>query len=74
MTRIVQFRVDVDSIKRSPHTTYFEVRAYDIDLPKQLSRSSVFFEMDDPSLAPLIGEGLIVTVENQRTDPDGYPT
>jgi hypothetical protein len=64
MAQIAQFKVDVTSLKsKGPiDSPYFDVRAYG---PGQLF--SLFFEMDDPSLAPLIGEGLLITVENQRT-------
>lgn len=64
---IRQFDADVEFIREVTPPGMYEVRAYDRLGPKALS--SIFLQMADRNLSPLIGERLRITVENYRTSP-----
>lgn len=64
MTVIRRFDADVESIKRTAPGT-FEIRARTSDKAPGVA-ASIFFEMGIIGEAPLIGEGILITVENLR--------
>ena len=64
---VTKLAVTVTSIQQKPQERLFQVRAL-VPPGNHGLTGSIYFDMDDPNKAPLIGEGLQVTVEDLKND------